>query len=899
MGNSLLPPEWELVGKLSPPQQVVAIAQRQDLIERLRQHTDKRLIVVIAPAGFGKTTLLGQWWAASRRAPGSKTAWLSLDESDADVGRFLACLLLALEQSGVALGDLGGMGSVGAREHSLEADIGRTVASLVEAVRRAPPSICLILDDYHRASSAGVDEVIRRLIEAELPQLQIVVAARQRPRFQVSALKARGLVHGIDAHDLVLSQSEAAQVLGAQISRSDLAIVHARTEGWAVAVQLARIWIEQGQGSPIGLQAFGGQMVDVADYMTEQLVAQLSPDLREFLLDTALLDRFNAAMADAVRERRDSQALLMRLSDFEALLVPLDPQRTWFRYHALFADYLQLRIEPDRARQIHTRAAHWLAGQRDWSGAVRHALQAGDTALAVQLMRAAGGWELVLWRGMRYAQSILDQFDEQTLRSDPALLIMQAYLHARVGHEELATEMLRLAEWGMGHDAALQRDYKVIHALVQTIFDRFGLLERWPATAEAVEAALPKDNIGQGTLLCCSALAHFGDGRMDTTIAIARLAAVRMQFANSPLGQNFCLMHEAMALGASGQVFQAGRLVDDALALAEKNFEAQGSLKSMVMCFKAQHLYWQGDWDSAARCAAEVPHIMLHNDGWYDLYAGAFEVQLRLCWRERGMAAVAPLLTQIAHFGRERRLPRLVQLTQAWRVDLLAQSGQLAQARLEAHAADLAALAQTARAPVANWRLVEAAVLALARLHICAATPHLARSLIETAERAYAQQGLALPVWRLQLLDHLAHKRAQTPGDELSRLTALLSHLQAQDALGLVLEAGPGLLPWLSQVDATGAGIAPERWDSLLMRLQGLQAGTQEAIAGFNAKALEVLTLLAAGMPNKQMARALGVSENTVKFHLKQIFAKLKVDNRVSAVAAAQKLGLLPRQDQR
>jgi LuxR family transcriptional regulator, maltose regulon positive regulatory protein len=899
MDTPVLTPDWVLVGKMSPPQQVVAIAQRQDLIERLRQHRDKRLIVVIAPPGFGKTTLLGQWWAASKQASGSKTAWLSLDESDADVGRFLAYLLLALEQSGVALGGLGRMGSAGAREPSLDADIGRTVGSLVEAVRRAPPGICLILDDYHRASSAGVDDVIRHLIEAELPQLQIVITARQRPRLQVSALKARGLVHSIDANDLVLSQSEAAQVLGGQLSRSDLAIVHARTEGWAVAVQLARIWMEQAQGSPVDLQAFGGQLVDVADYLTEQLVAQLSPELREFLLDTALLERFNAAMADAVRERRDSQTLLARLGDFEALLVPLDPQRTWFRYHALFAEYLQLRIEPDRAVEIHTRAASWLARQRDWSGGVGHALRAGDTPLAVQLVRAGGGWELVLWRGMRYAQSILDQFDDQTLRSDPALLIMQAYLHARAGHEELASEMLRLAEWGMGHDAGLQRDYKIIHALVQTIFDRFGSLERWPATVDAVEAALPKDNIGQGTLLCCSALAHFGAGQMQETVNIARLAAVRMQFATSPLGQNFCLMHEAMALSMSGQVFQASRLIDDALALAERNFEAQGSLKSMVMCFKAQHLYWQGDWQEAARFALEVPHVMLHNDGWFDLYASAFEVQVRLCWREQGMAAAAPLLTQIANFARQRRLPRLVQLTQAWRVDLLAQSGQLVQARLEAHAADLAALAQAARTLAANWRLSEAAVLALVRLHICAGTPHLARSLIDPALDAFARQGLALPVWRLQLLDFCARKRAQSQGEELVQLSALLSQLHAQDALGLTLDAGLGLLPWLSRVDVVGMGIAAEQWDRLMVRMQALQAAVQDAPTGFNTKALEVLTLLAEGMPNKQMARALGVSENTVKFHLKQIFAKLKVDNRVSAVAAAQKQGLLPRHDQR
>jgi LuxR family transcriptional regulator, maltose regulon positive regulatory protein len=890
-------PDWVQAGKLSPPQQVVAVVRRRTLIERMQQHRDKRMVVVVAPPGFGKTTLLGQWWAGLRDDASCRAAWLSMDELDGDVGRFLAYLLLALERAGVPVDALWRLGSHGTREQSVDADVGRTVAMLVEAVRRAPTSVSLVLDDHHRGASAAVDDVLRRLIEAELPQLQLVIGARQRPRFPISALKARGLVHAIDAHDLVLSQVEAAEILGDHLSRSELAIVHARTEGWAVAVQLARIWMEQGQGSAQGLQTFGGRLADVADYLTEQLVDQLSPDLREFLLDTALLERFSPAMADAVRERRDSQALLARLADFEALLLPLDAQRSWFRYHALFAEYLQLRIEPERADRIHQRAAHWLAGQRDWSGAVRHALAGGDTALAAQLVRDAGGWELVLWRGMRYAQSIVEQFDDQTLRADPALLIMQAYLHARLGHEDLAVEMLRLAEWSLGHDERLQRDYRIIHALVLTIFDRFGAADRWPATVEEVEASIPRDDIGQGTLLCCSALAHFGEGRLDATVAIARLAAVRMQFASSPLGRNFCLMHEAMAHSTGGRVMQAGRLIDEALALAEQNFENQGSLKSMVLCFRAQHLYWRGDLALAARCADEVPHLLSHNDGWYDLYASAFEVHVRLRWREHGMTAVSPLLMQIANFARERRLPRLVQLTQAWRVDLLAQSGQLAQARLEAHAADLVALAQAARTPALHWRLSEAAVLALGRMHLCAGTPHLARGLIEPAVAAFAQRGLQLPAWRLQLLDLCTQKRTASEPEALPQFSALLAVLRAEGALGLVVEAGPGLLPWAARVDASAVGVAADVWTALLGKLQPAQDSVSAGRQGLNAKALDVLKLLSDGMPNKQIARVLAMSENTVKFHLKQIFAKLKVDNRLSAVTAAQKLGLLPRQD--
>lgn len=188
-----------------------------------------------------------------------------------------------------------------------------------------------MLDDYHRAASPAVDEIFMTLLERGGIWLQFVVASRTRPRWSVASLKARGLLHEVDASDLVLSLSEASHILGASLDRSALAIVHSRTEGWAVAVQLARLWFQRGSGTSHDLQAFSGRVSEVGEYLAEQVVENLPEDCREFLLETSLLERFNAELADVVRGRNDSAALLARLAHFDALLVPLDAGRSWFR----------------------------------------------------------------------------------------------------------------------------------------------------------------------------------------------------------------------------------------------------------------------------------------------------------------------------------------------------------------------------------------------------------------------------------------------------------------------------------------------------------------------------------------------------------------------------------------
>lgn len=886
---------WMWFGKLAPPHTQLDAVPREAVLAELRTHAARPLTLVVSAPGFGKTTLLAQWRTRLLAEPGApRVAWLSLDEADAEVNRFLAYVLLALEEAGLDIGSLSAL----ARSQRLDERPQRTVAALLQVLARQDRPVTLMLDDYHRAESEAVDQAVLPLLEHGGRWLHLVVSSRTRPSWPLGALRVRGLVHEVDAASLVLSMSESAQLFGPSLDGAALATLHAKTEGWAVALQLARLWLARGSGSAFGLPSFSGRVSEVAEYLAEQILDNLPADCRDFLLETSLLERFNADLADVARGRGDSADMLRQLTQFEALLVPLDANRSWFRYHLLLADFLRARLPASRASAIHRAAAGWLARHDDLVQAVAHALAAADTPLAVRLVVEAGGWELVLRKGIRYTEGLLHQFDDLARRCEPALTLMHAYLQAKLGNEALAMELLRLAqvavqdEPGKPDSAGLARDYHVIEAMVHVYFDCFDRYESWPVSAEAAQQRFPDDPLAQAMQLCAGAVGSLALGRMDDVTEAARAARVQMQLVASPLGENYCLMHDALALAITGELGRSRQLVDEALRLAEANFGTDSSLKGIVGCFKAQHLYWQGEWKQTQPWIDNGRETLEHTDGWLDVFASHAEVAWRTALRQDGLDAALTVLDHAAQTGRDRHLDRLVRLVQAWRVDLLAQCGLAAQATQEARAADLesgASGGSGASVPGLGWRRCEAATLALARLSLATGASAAALTRLEAGAAAFEQARLLLPAWRFRLLALVARRKAQDGEIDAAVTEAALAPVVQFGLTGLLLEAGPAVLPFLQ---ATTQAAGPQT-GALVSQLRGWQAHPVRRRAQFSAKEMQVLTLLASGQSNKAMARGLDVSENTVKFHLKQIFQKLGVDNRAAAIAQAMQQGLL------
>lgn len=874
------PSAWCWIGKLTPPMTLLTSMPRQALLTSLRARIQGPLVLVVAPPGYGKTTLMMQWRKELLHEDSNAlVAWLSVDEAEAEPNRFLAYLILSLERAGLDLGHLPRL----AASQSLDAQPERTITALLHVFARENRTVTLLLDDYHTAANEQLDNIVQALLEQAAPWLQWVVASRTRPGWPLALWKTKGWVHEVSARELTLTPTETSDILGLDMPQTDLHRLHETTEGWPVAVQLARLWLASGDGSLYGLNGFSGGVIDIAEYLTEQVVGRLPHECQTFLLETSLLERFNAELADAVRGRTDSSQLLAQLVHFDALLVPLDAKRQWFRYHRLLRDFLSLRTDASKAQRIHRAAALWLAQEEDWVQSVAHALRANDTALAVTLVVRAGGWESVLRHGIRYAQNLLRQFDEQTRRSEPDLLLLQAYLHAKLGDHALATQLLQLAHGVINGDRRLARDFHVIQTLANAYVDRFG---RGGAILEEAfdPSHLQGDEVlAQATLECVHALEALTCGELSSALQIIRSAHIKMRLVASPRGENYCRIHEAQVLALKGNIEQSAHMVQAALAIADQQFGAESSVKALVGCLNAQHLYWQGAWAETIPWFRDGWASLEHTDGWLDIAAATAEVAWRTTLRNKGMQPALVELEQVSALATARNWQRLNQLVGAWRVDLLVQCGSLEQARQQALAADLERQANNSD----DWRNHEAATLALARLQLATGHSGAALTRLQREANVLRDKDLWLPTWRLQLLSLAAYSKNQAPlrGEDVA---SILAPIAAHGLPGLLLEAGPCLLPVLEACPDLFPGQL-----AIVTRLRGWRAHPVRPRMPFSAKETQILALLTDGQPNKAIAQAMDISENTVKFHLKHVFAKLAVDNRTAAISAALRLGLI------
>lgn len=865
---------WRWIGKLAPPVTLLTSLPRHDLLTSLQTRIRGPLVLVVAPPGYGKTTLLMQWrQELLDAAPTASVAWLSLDEADAEPNRFLAYLILALDRAGLNLGYLPRL----AESQSLDTQPQRTITALLNALARENRPITLLLDDYHAAANTQLDQLVQTLLEQAAPWLQWIVASRTRPGWSLALWKARGWVHEVSSRQLTLTSAETHAILGADISPSDLQNLHDTTEGWAVAVQLARIWRASGSGSLYELKEFSGRVIDIAEYLTEQVVERLPPECQAFLLDTALLERFDAGFADAVRGRSDSAQLLANMTHLDALLVPLDAGRQWFRYHRLLRDFLSQRVDTRDARRIHRAAAEWLAHGKDWMQAVSYALRADDTTLAVSLVVRAGSWEIVVRHGILYAQSLLQLFDEPTRRREPDLLLLQAYLHAKFGDHALATQLLHLANGAIeSADRRLTRDFHVIRTLANAYADHF---EPHQASTSPLEG---DEIMAQATLECVYVLAAIKHGELTYGLKTVRSAHIKMRLVESLGGENYCRIHEAQILAQAGDIPASVRLVDEALAIADSQFGYESSVRAMVGCLKAQHLYWRGLWKETTPWLRDGRASLEHHS-WLDIAATMAEVTWRTTLRSQGLQPALRELKQVSELATTRNWNRLSRLVMAWRVDLLVQCGLITQAREEALSADLEGIASNH----ADWRNHEAATLALAKLQLATGASNAALNRLQREAKVLQAKGLQLSAWRLQLLTLAAYGKDRT-SLSIQDLTAILAPIKQLVLPGLLLEIGPSLLPALEACPEAFTGQT-----SIVTHLRGWRAHPVRPRASFSAKETQILTLLASGQPNKAIAQALDISENTVKFHLKHIFTKLSVDNRTAAISAALRLGIV------
>ncbi len=897
-----------LATKLFVPPPRPQLVARQRLVEQLDATLDEhhRLTVVSAPAGFGKTTLLGDWLGHVGRADDSvRVAWLSLDDGDNDPTRFLAHVVAALQGAGLEEVE-GLLHALAAPPTAAELTV--LVNTVTEACEHAPEiRWVLVLDDYHVLQSTEVHEVSAFLLDHLPTRVHLVLATRADPPLALARLRSRGQLTEVRAADLRFTRGEARDflngVMGLDLTTDDVDALDERTEGWVAGLQLAALSLRgvEERGQVLGfIDAFTGSSRFVIDYLADEVLARQPEEVRDFLLRTAVLHQLTGSLCDAVTDRADGARTLEDLERGNLFLVALDTERSWYRYHHLFADVLRARLlaeQPEQVPVLHRRASAWYASRGLATDAIRHSLAAEDFDGAGQLMEAA----LPEMRRTRQDSVLLSwvrSLPGPVVRRSPVLSIVAAWSMLMAGDLDAVESRLDEAEAALAAGAADPdlasrwadtEDLRTARATIPVY--RAALAQARGDVADtvrharrALELAGPEDHVVRGGGAGYLGLAAFAAGDVQEGLTTFSEAVRHLHAAGNLVDELDTTVNLADMWIAAGQPSRARRLYEEALRTATAGGEPYPRATADLHVGLAELDSELGDYSSAethlqaARLLAERTSITENRYRWYVVMA-----QLRS--RLGDVAATLDLLDEGEALYRRGFYPDLRPIS-ALRARLQLAHGDLAAA--EAWAQDHGVPAEEPA------YLHEYEHLTVVRLLLA---QHRHDEALALLDRLDAAVGARRPGSQIEIgvLKALARHGAGHREEALAGLAeAMTGAPEPEGYVRLFLDEGAPMLTLLE--DALADGVLQEHARRLLDAADASppSAVHQDVLPDpLSDRELEVLRQLDTGLTGPEIAQHLFVSLNTLRTHTKRIFTKLDVNTRAAAVRRARELGLL------
>ena len=902
--------------KLYAPPARPEVVPRPRLLNRMDEGEHGRLTLVSAPAGFGKTTLVSTWLAARDRP----AAWLSLDDDDGDLPRFLTYLVAALQTVAPGLGD-GLLGAVRSRQLSPPE---AALSGLLDELAVLDRPLVLVLDDYHAVNAPAVDGVLGVLVERLPPHVHLIVTTREDPPLPLARLRARGQLAEVRAADLRFTPDEAARflngVMGLDLSVDDVAALDARTEGWVAGLQLAALSI-RGRADTSGFVAsFTGSHRFVVDYLVEEVLDGQPQAVQSFLLQTSVLDRLSGPLCDAVLggPQTPSQETLEALVRAGLFVVPLDDERRWYRYHHLFGDLLRQRLRErlgaDDVAGLHRRASAWFDEEGSAPEAIRHALAAGDPDRAADLIEQVAP---AVRRERRETAMLgwLQALPDAVVRHRPCL--SADYVWALVSTGQLDEAEARLADTERWLDAATDPDARrtaeaagmivgdedafralpmrlaIYHAVrAQARGDMAGTAEH---AQRALDLSSETDMLARGAAAALLGLASWVSGDLDTAHRTFSegMEHLRRDGSIADVIAGTAVLADIRTV--QGRLSDAVEAHHASLRLAEQTGEpALPGTPGLHLGLSELHLD-RGDLDAAdrhlRRSQALGEHAMLPEHRYRARVAEARLAEAR-----------GDLSRALDRLGEAEQLHITFPLPDTRPIHALIARVWIAQGRLD-RARDWAREHGLSAADLAYLREFE---------HVT-----LARLLLAEHERGEVNGALRQAT---DLLGRLL--RAAEDGERTGRvievlvLTALACQAQgdtdgAFDALerALVMAepeghvqvfVGEGTPIRRLLRDAAAADGGTRAYAARLLSVLGERAplpgsagGAGELLQSLTPREVEILRLVATGMTNAEIADHLFVSTATVKRHVANVYGKLDVRNRTEAAARARDLDLL------
>ena len=876
----------------TPSHRLVSRPRLQNALEEnLVRH---RLVLVSAPAGYGKTTLLADW----ARATSLPVAWLSITGEEVDVERFLRYLLAAWEtvQPDILEQPLGIL--LGSRMPDIKA----VLPAFINAANQLTGQLVFILDDYHLIEDPAIHEAVSFILDHLPAQLHFILASRSEPPLPLARYRARGQLLEIRAGDLHFTREESTdfleQSMELDLSLDEIASLHMETEGWAAGLQLAALAIRRRPGGAESTPLASGRQRFIADYLGEEVLAQLPDDMQDFLLKTSLLDSLYGPLCDAITGEKSGQAMLETMERENLFIVALDDQREWFRYHSLFADFLRgelKRRHPEEVQELHRRAAGWYLQHDLPELAFRHAVASDDVERVIEIWehyfvaKLAGG-EIKVVAGW------LDSLPAAWYQAYPVFGLAQAAFLFFTGAFAAAARRIDEVEQRLLSAESEDRRGQLARVTAVRCFVACAQndLERAETYAGQALGDLPEEDLGfRPGIYGALGDTYRQNGRWEE----AKEAYLKvLAFTHTP-AVRIDAVHVFGALAdldlRQGHLQSAARYWRKALAAIGER-ENWGRLPLPVIGWvyirTGEILY---EWNQLAEAWDHVWRGLERAELGGDVRAliAGYLIAARLKLAEGEVETAAEYLERVRPLMEQAQFPEWTSQFERTQLELW-----LAQDRLRA---------------AVNWSdemLQDGGIearpesgvtqLAIARVLIIkgdAPSLERAKTFLERLIKASQEEGRTVITIEARALEALADWRR---GERAGAMTSLEHALRLAEPEGYVrLFADLGLPMARLLQEARSRSVMPEYVDSLLAAFGAdleHPAPAQVALPEpLTPREEEVLGLIAAGLTNREIAEQLVVSPETVKKHTGNIYGKLGVSNRTQAVARARELDLL------
>jgi LuxR family maltose regulon positive regulatory protein len=884
MADSQISPPL-LKTKLHIPHRRPDLVPRSLLIKQLNERSQRKLTLIIAPAGYGKTNLASEWIHSlqSEDTFNNRITWLSLEEADSEPIRFLSYVIAALQQ---AAPEIGG-GALSLFEMTQSPPINTVLNELINDMAGLDSHMMLVLDDYHVISHPEIHEALHYLVEHQPHQLHLVITSREDPPLALSRLRARGEMAEIRVHDLRFSLAETTQffshAMKLDLEAEVISGLEARTEGWIAGLQLAGFVLKNLPDHQAFMDTFSGSHRFVLDYLTDEVLQSQGEEVRQFLVQTAILRRFNSDLCQATTGNPNSQVILEQLEQTNLFIVALDHERVWYRYHRLFADSLLTELSKAEASALYKKAAGWHEANDMIFEAVAYALDSGDPEFSADMIEIALQQETVWSSGnLVLYSSWLEKLPTQVFANRPHLSLNAAFVLYLSGRFDEALQLIEVAESDL---AAQIASAEVDNLLALAALYRGSIAAVRGDVAQAIELITfaqlrlpPADHMAHARAFFSLGLANELSGQADQAAKNFLRASDEAQAAGVLHLAVHARCSAAQVLIDQGRLHLAEQACRRAIDLVEgQRFPPLGVALSILGGIAMA----RNDLDAAEQYLHEG--LALSRQGMLldHVIAGmAFYVHLTACQGNTAefLNAIDEVNAIMAGYGVER----FYSVAAAYQARMQLFFG-------DTQAVDQWAKVYQARRPDSQFEYAE---LTLVRYLLMSGDYEDIPSILQPLLDAAGQEGRSRAGMEIRLLFSRYYQEIGDIPTALKWLSEALAIAAPEGFIRIFLDEAP-VLELLPKARDT----APDLVDAILGQQQSAGEAARPAQAQLpeplTEQELNILALIVGGKTNQQIADELVITLGTAKWHVHNILQKLGVNNRTQATIRAQELGLL------